>query len=81
MGNQLTGNDYCLQEETVAGSVYRYTAVKDTAERQVKSYSEEIGLKLAMELSRVGKKKEKATLSVQLTLSSSSTAYQIHTTQ
>ena len=25
MGNQLTGNDYCLQEETVAGRVYRYT--------------------------------------------------------
>ena len=54
MGNQLTGNDYCLQEETVAGRVlYRYTAVKDTAERQFKSYSEEIGLKLAMELSTV----------------------------
>ena len=36
---------------------------------------EEIGLKPAMKLSRVGKSKEKTTRPVKVTLSSSSTAY------
>ena len=45
--------------------------------KTVKELFEEIGLKPAMELSRVGKSKEKTTRPVKVTLSSSSTAYQI----
>ena len=45
--------------------------------KTVEELFEEIGLKPAMELSRVGKSKEKTTRPVKVTLSSSSTAYQI----